>query len=318
MINETSVIAAVSHISEAPQIRAPTPPHDQRDRTPDADAGLADVVTLQSRISATIDADDERSFFHDTVAEYTWARDVAGLAPSILHRLVQPVLELCAFYDRVPWRITPRQLDHYFAGAGKRKTSTIRQKLNKIDGYYAFLEQRYAGKIARLFGATVESPVDLFNQPRHRGDFGMRVPPSKRATTEFFASWRSDLPNARKFPVAARDYVMAKITYISGVRAAELCSVRIGDLHWELGTHGRFMVHGKGANGSSPRDRDAFMFREAVSCCGGTSRKSAGSSATTRTTRWRRCGRRNGCRPRWPRSTFRSHPRSARTPFVGL
>jgi integrase len=228
----------------------------------DADDGLADVVTLQSRISATIDATDERSFFHDTVAEYTWARDVAGLAPSTLHRLVQPVLELCAFYDCVPWWITPRQLDHYFAGAGKRKASTIRQKLNKIDGYYAFLEQRYAGEIARRVGATVESPVDLFNQPRHRGDFGMRVPPSKRATKEFFASWRSDLPNARKFPVAARDYVMAKTTYFTGVRAAELCSVRIGDLHWELGTHGRFLVHGKGANGSGPRDRDAFMFRE--------------------------------------------------------
>jgi integrase/recombinase XerC len=50
-----------------------------------------------------------------------------------------------------------------------------------IDGYFAFLEEPYAGEIARRFGVAVESPVDLFNWPRHRGDFGLRVPPSQRA-----------------------------------------------------------------------------------------------------------------------------------------
>lgn len=55
---------------------------------------------------------------------------------------------------------------------------------------------------------------------------------------------------------------MAKITYISGARATELCSVRIGDVHWELGQWGRFLVHGKGARGSGPRDREAYLFAE--------------------------------------------------------
>ena len=54
--------------------------------------------------------------------------------------------------------------------------------MNQIDGYFAFLEQRYAGEIARRYGVAVESPVDLFNRPRHRGDFGLRVPPSQRAS----------------------------------------------------------------------------------------------------------------------------------------
>lgn len=223
---------------------------------------MTDLVTLQRRVSASIRAEDERSLFHDTVAEYGWARDVAGLAASTLQKLVQPVLEVCAFYDCVPWRLTPRQLDGYFAGPGKRKQSTIRQKMTKIDGYFAFLEQRYAGEIARRFGVAVESPVDPFNQPRHRGDFGLRVPPSKRATTEFFASWRAELPRARKYPVAVRDYGMAKIAYLSGVRASELCSTRIGDVHWEHGQWGRFLVRGKGARGSGPRDREAFLFAE--------------------------------------------------------
>lgn len=90
----------------------------------------------------------------------------------------------------------------------------------------------------------------------------MRIPPSKRATTEFFASWREALPGARKYPVAVRDYCMAKIAYISGVRATELCTVRIGDIHWELGQWGRFVVQGKGARGSGPREREAYLFAE--------------------------------------------------------
>jgi integrase len=79
---------------------------------------------------------------------------------------------------------------------------------------------------------------------------------------EFFASWRDTLPTARKYPVAVRNYVMSKITYLSGVRAAELCAVRIGDVHWESGQWGRFLVQGKGARGSGPREREAYLFAE--------------------------------------------------------
>jgi integrase len=225
-------------------------------------AGLADVVTLQSRRAATVQPGDERSFFHDTLAEYLWARDVAGLAGSTLQQLLRPVVEVCRFYDCVPWRLTPRHVDQYFAGPGKRAHATVRQKLVRIDGYFSFLEQRYGGEIAKRFGAVVESPVDAFNRPRHRGDFGLRVPPSATAMGEFFATWREALPSARKYPVAVRDYVMAKIAYLSGVRAAELCAVRIGDVYWELGQWGRFLVNGKGARGSGPRQREAFLFAE--------------------------------------------------------
>lgn len=62
--------------------------------------------------------------------------------------------------------------------------------------------------------------------------------------------------------IARRDYVMGKLTYVSGVRAAELCGVRIGDVHWESGQWGRFLVHGKGARGSGPRQRQAYLFEE--------------------------------------------------------
>jgi integrase/recombinase XerC len=114
----------------------------------------------------------------------------------------------------------------------------------------------------RRFGAVVESPIDPFNRPSHRGDFGLRIPPSQTAMREFFSRWRDDLPRARKYAVACRDYVMTKIAYLSGVRAAELCGVCIGDVHWEHGQWGRFLVSGKGAHGSGPRQREAYLFQE--------------------------------------------------------
>lgn len=41
-----------------------------------------------------------------------------------------------------------------------------------------------------------------------------------------------------------------------------MCLVRMGDLHWDSGQWGRFLVKGKGARGSGPREREAFMFAE--------------------------------------------------------
>jgi integrase/recombinase XerC len=229
---------------------------------PIVEADLADVVTLQRRKAASASDGDEETLYLDTLAEYQWARDVSGLAATTLNRLVRPVVEICEHYGVVAWRLTPRQVDHYFAGPGKRGRSTVRQKMNLLDHYFAFLEQRYAGEIARRFGIGVESPIDPFNRPRHRGDFGLRVPPSQRATREFFTRWRNSLDQARKPVIARRDYVMGKLTYISGVRAAELCSAKIGDVHWESGQWGRFLVNGKGARGSGPRQREAYLFED--------------------------------------------------------
>ena len=182
--------------------------------------------------------------------------------PASIDQLVKPVIELCEHYDVVPWQLTPTALDRYFAGPGTRARSTVLAKISKMDAYFAFLEQRYAGEIHRLFGAVVESPVDPFNRPRHRGDFGLRVQPSQRAMREFFAAWRAVLPQSRKEAVAYRDYVMAKIAYLSGVRTAELCGVALGDVHWESGRWGCFVVQGKGARGSGPRPREAFLFEQ--------------------------------------------------------
>ncbi len=68
---------------------------------------LAEVVTLQRRKAAEASAGDEESFYLDTLAEYQWARDVAGLAATTLDRLVKPVVEICEHYGVVAWRLPP-------------------------------------------------------------------------------------------------------------------------------------------------------------------------------------------------------------------
>ncbi|WP_404200548.1 hypothetical protein [Streptomyces tauricus] len=132
--------------------------------------GVAEVLTLQSQRAGGRGAADQRAYFFDTLAEYQWARHAEALMPSSIDQLVKPVTEICDHYDLVLWELTSRHVDHYFAGPGKRVRGTVRTKINNIDGYCAFLEQRFAGEIARRFGARLESPSRYVQQaPAPRG-----------------------------------------------------------------------------------------------------------------------------------------------------
>ncbi|MFC5204863.1 hypothetical protein [Streptomyces kaempferi] len=62
-------------------------------------------------------------------------------------------------------------MDRFYTGPGRRARSTVR-KLTKLDGSFAFLEQRHAGEITRGFGARVESPV---GELAHRASAGDRL-----------------------------------------------------------------------------------------------------------------------------------------------
>jgi integrase/recombinase XerC len=64
-----------------------------------------------------------------TRSRYQWARDAAGLAPTSITDLIKPVIEVCEYYGTLPWRLTPREVDKYFAGPGKRARSTLREKV---------------------------------------------------------------------------------------------------------------------------------------------------------------------------------------------
>jgi hypothetical protein len=59
--------------------------------------GLSDVLLLQRRYAGGADEEGEQLFFMDTLVEYRWARDVAGLASSTLDGLTKPVIEVCDY-----------------------------------------------------------------------------------------------------------------------------------------------------------------------------------------------------------------------------
>lgn len=160
-------------------------------------AGPVEVFQLH-RCRAERGTLSERDYFFDTLAEYQWARDAAGLTPETVDKLVKPVIEICEYL-----------------GACGRGTST-------------------ATSLGRVGGPD---------------------PPCAPRSTSLRGTSRSSLCGgvhcrryaSRRLP--CRDYVMAKIAYLSGVRAAELCGVCMRDVHWESGQRGRFLVHGKGARG---------------------------------------------------------------------
>ncbi|EGX55639.1 hypothetical protein SZN_31814 [Streptomyces zinciresistens K42] len=100
------------------------------------------MLLLQRRYAGGADEEDELLFFVNALVEYQWARDVASLASSTLDGLTKPVIEVCDHYGVVPWRLTPRHVDAYFAGVGKRQAPTVRSKLNRIDHFFSARPRR--------------------------------------------------------------------------------------------------------------------------------------------------------------------------------
>lgn len=87
-------------------------------RPPGQEEGLADVLILQRRGVHPSSREAEQALYQNTLAEYCWARDVAALAPTTLSRLVQPVIDVCTFYDVLP----PAPLSTLVRVAGRRWT----------------------------------------------------------------------------------------------------------------------------------------------------------------------------------------------------
>jgi hypothetical protein len=94
----------------------------------------------------------------------------------------------------------------------------MRSKSNKIDHYFTFLEQRYAGEILRRFGVAVElrSTSSTGRSTAATSGCGCRPRSGRRGSSSRDGGNRWRPP--RKPVVARRDYVMGKLAFISGVR----------------------------------------------------------------------------------------------------
>jgi integrase/recombinase XerD len=199
------------------------------------------------------------------MAEYVLARLAHGVADGTIRSEITAVEQFLEHAGVLAWEAEPAHADRFLGQYQRHQApETRRGKAGAIDLFFRFLEVRYRGEIGELTGRMVASPIDACNRPRHSGDFHVRVPPSPAALTAFFASWRDELPAARKWLAAARHYAMARLAAETGLRLAELCGLRLEDLHFGHGPVGKIHVRlGKGSRGSGPRERMVPMLGDA-------------------------------------------------------
>jgi integrase/recombinase XerC len=211
------------------------------------------------------DPDEAARYQEHLLSEYVLARLAHGVADSTIRSEAAAIEEFLAAAGVWVWEIEPSHADR-FLGRQQRgcAAATRRGKAGMIDLFFRFLELRYAGEIHELTGNVVTSPIDECNRPRHAGDFKIRVPPSPQDLAAFFASWRDDLVKHRKWLIATRSYVMARLAAEVGLRLRELCCLAIDDLHFAHGPFGKIHVRmGKGSRGSGPRERLVPMIGDA-------------------------------------------------------
>ena len=216
------------------------------------------AVVRDIRSPRSLETDEDASAYQENLlAEFVLARCAHGVVDATMRGDLAAVEEFLSFAGVWAWEIQPAHADRFLSVAQRDRAARTRQiKAQRIDTFYRFLEARYQGEIAELTGRIVTSPIDTVNRPVHGGDFSVRIPPSAPELAAFFSSWRDDLPSARKWRTAARTYTMARVTADVGLRAAELCGLRLDDCHFDHGPLGKIHVRlGKGARGSGPRER---------------------------------------------------------------
>jgi integrase len=223
-------------------------------------------VVRDLRSPRSMDGPGEAAAYQEhLMAEYVLARLAHGVADGTIRGEITAVEQFLELAGVFAWEIEPAHADRFLGQAQRHQApETRRGKAGAIDLFFRFLEARYRGEIHELTGRVVASPIDACNRPRHSGDFHVRVPPSPQALAAFFASWRGELPTARKWLAAARHYAMARLAAETGLRLRELCGLRLEDLHFSHGPLGKIHVRlGKGSRGSGPRERMVPMLGDA-------------------------------------------------------
>ena len=216
-------------------------------------AALAVVRDIRSPRSLETD-DDAGAYQENLLAEFVLARSAHGVVDATVRGDLAAIEEFLAYSGVWAWEVEPAHADRFLSVAQRDKAARTRQiKAQRIATFYRFLESRYQGELAELTGKIVTSPIDTVNRPVHGGDFSVRVPPSAPDLAAFFSYWRSELETARKWRTAARTYTMARVTAEVGLRAAELCGLRLDDCHFDHGPLGKIHVRlGKGGQRFGP------------------------------------------------------------------
>ena len=220
--------------------------------------GLAVVRSIGTArsLSAT---DDLECFEQELVDQFCLASLGAGLSDAHVAEDRRVLFELIEYLDVAVWAMTPEHADRWLLWLRRDRRqarSTVQSKAWAIAQFFEFVLARYQGDIHAVTGCVVVQPIDELNRPAKAGYESTRVPPSTAEVDALFASWRTSLPEARKYLPAARDYLAASLWRRAGLRINETVGLDLRDWRPDLGEHGKLHVRfGKGSHGRGPKPR---------------------------------------------------------------
>nr|WP_307819136.1 tyrosine-type recombinase/integrase [Streptomyces sabulosicollis] len=193
----------------------------------------------------------------DLFAEFVLARSAAGLSDDTIRGDVINLEQVRDWFGRPLWEMEPQDADMYLGRVLRNAAQGTRlARAGALTTYFAFLELRHKVELHRVTGRVVECPVDEMNRPRGGKDARLRIPPTGEQMEAFFAGWRGELAECRKFAPSARNFAAARVMAAVGLRVNEVRHLDWDDVKWHLGRFGKLHVRmGKGARGSGPRER---------------------------------------------------------------
>ncbi|HVC07305.1 MAG TPA: tyrosine-type recombinase/integrase [Solirubrobacterales bacterium] len=203
-------------------------------------------------------ATDVEDFEQEIVDQYALAMAAAGLSDGHVSNTRAVIVEFARSLRGPLWSASCDDADRFLAEQRRagRSVSTRAGKAGTVALFYEFAIGRYQGDIHALTGFVVEQPIDEFNRQSGASLGKVRVPPSDAEVEELFASWRTAVPEARKYLPTARDYFAASLWRRLGLRVNETVMLDIRDWRPDLGEFGKLHVrHGKGSRGRGPKAR---------------------------------------------------------------
>jgi site-specific recombinase XerD len=214
-------------------------------------------LSVLSRLATSQELED---FEQELVDQYALACSASGTGDHAVASDRRGIFGFARFIGRRVWTATTDDADRYLRHEREVRHlagSTVHGKALTLARFYDFMLSRYQAEIYALTGHTVMQPIDEFNRPSRGYDGGAkRIPPSEDEVDTLFGAWREQLPDARKYLPAARDYFAASLWRRAGLRINETLMLDVRDWRPDLGGHGKVHVRfGKGSMGRGVKPR---------------------------------------------------------------
>jgi site-specific recombinase XerD len=221
---------------------------------------LAVVRPLGAGAARLVQAEELEEFEQELVDQYALACCAAGVGDATIAADRSVIFAFVRFMDRRVWTAAPDDADRFLTHLREVRRlagSPVHGRALSLGRFYDFLMARYQGEVYARTGQVLGQPIDEFNRPARAYDgAAKRVPPSDEEVDRFFGAWREQLPTARKYLPAARDYFAASLWRRAGLRIHETLMLDLRDWRPDLGVHGKLHVRfGKGSMGRGAKPR---------------------------------------------------------------